>query len=189
MLARMKLTRVLLVALACALQSGCAGPTFVVEQYAGPKRDAETIAIVRFIGDDDVRLVVIDGERADVNLDEDARLHVEVLPGDHTVGVVSRARPEEPLQVVSFRAAAGKVYRVFFVGAGPNTARVFEVDPGSDAKLADVTLARPDERQQPTPRAPRGLEEPPSEPLELAAPDGATGVGADAGAEDAADGA
>jgi hypothetical protein len=86
----------------------------VVEAYSGPRRSATDVAILRFGGTDDARLVVIDGERADVTIAEDARLHVEVLPGEHRVGVISRSDPYGPLQRVLFVAQAGRVYRVIY---------------------------------------------------------------------------
>jgi hypothetical protein len=145
--------------LAAALGAGtlasCAGPTYVVEMYAGPRRPAETIAILRFGGADDARLVVVDGERADVTIADDARLHVEVLPGEHQLGVISRADPHAPLSRVSFRAEPGKLYRVVFEAGG---AKIYEIDPGTDALLRDVTLARRTEGPH-APRQPPPLEE------------------------------
>jgi hypothetical protein len=150
-LPRLGVPLLLVLALAMLVQTSCGGPTFVVQQYGGPKRDAATIAVVRFAGNDEARLVVIDGERADVNIEEDARLHVEVLPGEHTVGVVSAARLDEPLRMVSFRAEPGKVYRI---ALADSQARAYEVASGSDARLRDVTIDKPASREPPTHWAP-----------------------------------
>jgi hypothetical protein len=148
----------LLVALALFSLHACGGPTYVVEQYSGPRRSADSIAILRFGGTDDARLVVIDGERADVTIAEDARLHVEVLPGEHRLGVISRGDPYGPLQRVAFVAEAGKVYRVVFQNG---VAKAYEIDSGSDALVRDVTRIEPPE----VPLAPRP---PPPPPEELA---------------------
>jgi hypothetical protein len=147
----------LMTALGASALPACAGPTYVVELYSGPRRSAESIAVLRVGGADDARLVVVDGERADVPIADDARLHVEVLPGEHRLGVISRANPDGPLQYVEFRAEPGKIYRVLFQASG---ARVYEVDSRSDALLRDVTLA---ERGELTPAAPS--QPPPAEIL------------------------
>jgi hypothetical protein len=139
---------ILAVSLAVA-QTGCGGPTLIVAQYSGPKRPAEEIAILRFYGTDQAMLVTIDGERADVRLDEDVRLHIEVLPGKHRAGVVPRDDLQGPLRWVSFEVGPGRVYRIVFARAasgGDVRARAFEVDAASDALIRDVTLPDPVER-------------------------------------------
>jgi hypothetical protein len=123
--------------LAALILLGCAGPTYIVEHYPGPRRHASAVATLRFHGADEARLVTVDGERADAPLADDARLHVEVLPGEHRVGVVSAEDLQGPLRRASFRAEGGRFYRVVLAGAG---ARVHEIDPESDHLLRDVTI-------------------------------------------------
>jgi hypothetical protein len=114
----------------------CPGPTYVVEQYAGPRRPRDEVAVLRVNGSDAARPVRVDGEdlgKPLAGLAEDARLHVEMLPGRHTVGVAALV-PGALVEELAFEAAAGKVYRVV---VGP--ARVVEVDRGSDAVVRDVS--------------------------------------------------
>jgi len=113
---------------------GCPGPTFVVQQYAGPVRAPETIATLRVNASDSVRLITLDGEDVRAPLEVDSRLHIELLPGRHRVGVANGAT--DLAEEVAFVAEVGKVYRVTFVGAAPH---VVEVNRSSDAPGADVT--------------------------------------------------
>jgi len=114
--------------------TGCPGPTFVVQQYTGPQREADTIAILRVNASDTVRLVTLDDENVDVPLESDSRLHIELLPGRHTLSVRS-ASSSDRLEPLVLQAEAGKVYRV----AIGSEARVWEVSRGSDAQMRDVT--------------------------------------------------
>jgi hypothetical protein len=118
----------------------CGGPTFIVQQYAGPVRPAGTIAVVRFNGRERLIWDSLDGEAAQVQVPEDSRLHVEMLPGTHRVGVRDPSAPE-PAHVASFFAEPGKVYRPVFAPGAGSVLRVYEVDASSDALLRDVTLA------------------------------------------------
>lgn len=157
----------------------CGTPTFIVQQYAGPARAAETIAILRVDGGGKVQLLSLDGEAADARVTPDARLHLELLPGTHTLWVQNLAE-EGPAHSVSFHAEASKVYRVEFVSAafgGPASAHVYEVDRDSNALKADVTLApaAPPEQDAPKPRT----KTPPARILEDSAPASAS---SDAGA-------
>src|SRR5262245_21038511 len=102
----------IVLALVGSTQNGCAGPTLIVTHYGGPRRSAEEIATLRFYGNDSALLVTVDGERADAKLDEDVRLHIEVLPGKHRAGVVPASDMQGRLRMVSFEASAGKVYRI-----------------------------------------------------------------------------
>lgn len=120
--------------IAALVLSGCVGPTFVVQQYAGPVRPRETIATLRVNGGDSVRLVTLDGEDVRAPLESDSRLHIELLPGRHEIGVVRG--PNDQLATVAFLAEAGKVYRAAYIGAEPH---VFEVDRGGDHPGRDVT--------------------------------------------------
>lgn len=114
--------------------AACMGPTFVVQQYAGPARPRETIATLRVNGSDSVRLITLDDEDVRAPLETDSRLHIELLPGRHKIGVVNGA--SERLATVTFEAEAGKVYRASYVGDEPH---VFEVDRAGDAPGRDVT--------------------------------------------------
>ena len=140
----------LLAALAALLVVGCPGPTFVVQQYGGPQRAAETIAILRVNGSAPVRLLVLDDQDVAAPIVEDGRLHIEVLPGPHTVRVANAAAPQERYAPISFVAEAGKFYRVAFAAGGEP--RVYEAHRTEDTLLRDVT--RPPPPVEPPPAAP-----------------------------------
>jgi hypothetical protein len=148
--------------LTSVLAAACGVPTFILQQYDGPPRAAESVAVVRFDGKGSVDLVSLDGSIADAHVPEDARLHVEVLPGRHVLGVARRAAPNEPPRRVVFVAEAARYYEVAFMAPPPNewqpSVHVFEIDRRSGAKLRDVTYT-----------APRGEPAPPAAPS--AAPD------------------
>lgn len=131
------------------------GPTFVVQQYAGPVRPPATIATLRVNGGDSLRLITLDDEDVRAPLESDSRLHIELLPGRHKIGVVNG--PNDLVAAVAFVAEAGKVYRASYVGSEPH---VFEVDRGGDAPGRDVTapLAPPAATAPAT--APEPLKEP-----------------------------
>ena len=129
--------------------AACGGPTYIVQQYHGPPRPPETIAVLRVNGNDSLRLLAIDDETVPGALDGDARLHVELLPGRHSVIAANmNARvpgtwvgmPEE----VIFAVQMGKVYRIIRVRPQNDTApyvmtlHVFEVDRGSDAPIREA---------------------------------------------------
>lgn len=139
------------------LSSCISGPTYVVQQYEGPRRAADSVAIVRVDGDDVVSLERIDDVDivASMSRMEGSRYHFEVLPGRHVLGVSRRPPPVEGVTVarapspgsdaspyvtrsVAFDAAAGKVYRTVFENGEP---RVHEVGRTSDALGPDVTIA------------------------------------------------
>ena len=147
---------------------GCGvGPTFIVQEYPGPVRPADTIAILRVEGSGTVQLLSVDDERADARIAEDSRLHVEMLPGKHKVMVQNLAAPANPPETVVFQAEAGKLYRPMFmhtVSSGPRL-HVFEIDPRTGMPIGDATLAptrvplsKPDakspENARPSPAAP-----------------------------------
>lgn len=134
-------------ALAGGALTGCPGPTFVVQQYAGPVRSPDTVATLRFNGNDAVRLATLDDEDLRSPLDVDSRLHIELLPGRHRVGVMNANTPNDPVEAASFDAEPGKVYRVTLIASA---AHVFEVNRSSDARGRDVTYV-PSPAQTPTP--------------------------------------
>jgi hypothetical protein len=117
---------------ACLLAACPAGPTYIVQQYKGAPRAQETIAVLRVNGKDPIRLETLDDEEITARVADDARLHVELLPGRHTLSV----RGGEPGKRISFQAEAGKVYRVAIEEAAPH---VHEVDRDSDSLGRDVT--------------------------------------------------
>jgi len=154
---------------------GCVGPTFVVAQYEGPPRPRETIAVIRMQGSDPVQVVSVDGESL-APVEEDVRLHIEVLPGEHSVGVANFQAPDQPAQRVRFIAEAGKLYGATWQAPGP---RVFELDASSGRTLRDVSLTKheppPEEAPHPAapppPPAPAPQPEPaPAPPAEAAPP-------------------
>ncbi len=143
-----------------ASNAACGGPTLIVQQYDGPVRAQESIAILRVNGAGSVQLVTLDDADVAVPIAQDARLHLELLPGRHTLDVVNVAAPHAPPETVAFDASPGRVYRVAFVARDPNTengranegrgapatARVYEVERGADTLLREVTVdprARP----------------------------------------------
>jgi hypothetical protein len=118
----------------------CPGPTFIVQQYAGAQRPSEAIGVLRVNGADSVRLLSLDDEDVAAPVVSDGRLHIEILPGRHTVSAVDLKASGVRSPPLAFQAEAGRVYRVAFVPPD-HTARVFEVERGSDAVVRDVTLA------------------------------------------------
>jgi len=138
-------------AFAALVLASCPGPTFVVQQYNGPPRAREEIAILRVNGNDTVRLVYLDNEDVAVPIESDSRLHIEVLPGRHSVGARGQAH-QALVETLVFDAQADHVYRI----ANGQTLRVFEVDRGSDAMIRDVTID-----PEPLPRAPPPAPPPP----------------------------
>lgn len=123
-------------ALASASIAACVGPTFIVQQYGGPARPRESIAILRVNGGETVRLMFLDDEDVAAPIASDGRLHIEVLPGRHTLTARNGDDPRAPSGSLAFMAEAGKVYRVVFVGEAPH---VFVVDRDSDKPAQDVS--------------------------------------------------
>ena len=132
-----RLAAVAAASLAVAI-AACRGPTFVVQQYPGAARPATSIAIVRTNGNDAAKLATLDEEDVSSPLDVDSRLHIEILPGRHTVGVVNANAPSERPPPAAFVAEAGKMYRVTLVSG---SAHVFEVEREGDALVREVTVA------------------------------------------------
>lgn len=124
---------------AILLVAACVGPTFVVQQYKGPERPTDQIAILRVNGSDSVRLMYLDDADVAAPLVSDGRLHIEMLPARHVVVVTNAANGNERSLPLAFDAQAGKVYRVIFVPPDA-TPRVFEVNRASDAPGVDVTM-------------------------------------------------
>jgi|SoiMethySBSTD1v2_1073268.scaffolds.fasta_scaffold01635_26 hypothetical protein len=140
----------------------CGGPTFVVSQYEGPPRPRDTIAILRIEGSNPVQLVSVDGEPLGP-IERDSRLHIEVLPGEHSVGVANLARQDQPARRVRFIAQAGKLYGAVWTEGAP---RLFELDNSSGAPIRDVSMAQ---QELPPPEPPRAVV-PPAPPAPVIAP-------------------
>ena len=121
------------------------GPTFIVQQYGGPPRARETIATLRVNGNEPVRLLFLDEEDVAAPIVSDGRLHIELLPGKHTLIARNGDERTAPTGSFSFVAEATKVYRVLFTG---ETAHLWEVDRDSDKPTREVT---PPPREVPPP--------------------------------------
>jgi hypothetical protein len=174
-------TALLLAMLFLPLLHACGGPTFIVQQYAGAARPREAISVIRVNGQDTIVLVALDGEDIATRVPDDARLHVEVLPGKHSVTIGDLADTAEPARTASFMAEAGKTYRPVMQA---HAARIYEVSPDTDVLLKDVTIvvmAAPLPEDAPAPPAPR-LEPPPPPASDLDAGD-ANVTQPDSGAE------
>lgn len=126
---------------------GCTPSTFVVQGYKGRARPPEALAILRVNGADGVQLLQVDAEPADAPVSRDARLHIELLPGEHEIVLFNRGGNASFADPVSFVAEARRVYRPGFARlGGPQAipeARVYEVDPTSDAVRRDVSKRAP----------------------------------------------
>lgn len=124
--------------------TGCGTVTYVLQEYGGEPRPAGSIAIVRITSTDPLRVSSVDGDPLDVRLDSDTRVHVEMLPGVHVLGVY---RPDSAVPVeqkVRFLASPGRTYAVVMAEAPPGSAtpwvgRVYEIDKSSGTPLHDAT--------------------------------------------------
>jgi hypothetical protein len=126
----------------------CVGPTFIVQQYNGPPRPRESIAILRVNGADSVRLLFLDEEDVAAPVASDSRLHIEVLPGKHSLTARNGDDRSAPTGSLAFEAEPGKVYRIVFSG---ETAHLYEVDRESDKPTREVSPPAP---PTPAPSAP-----------------------------------
>lgn len=116
------------------------GPTFVVQQYGGPQRSRESIAILRVNGAESVRLLFLDEEDVAAPIVSDGRLHIELLPGNHTLTARNGDDRTAPTGSFAFVAEAGKVYRVMFSG---ERGQLYEVDRDSDKPVREVLPPAP----------------------------------------------
>jgi hypothetical protein len=106
----MRLSTILAV---CAALVSCGGMvTFVWQQYDGPSRPKQSIAIVRQNGTSSTVLVAVDGKSILAPIEPENRLHVEVLPGPHEVDVAAPGIGLRHAIPVRFLAEPGRVYRV-----------------------------------------------------------------------------
>ena len=145
------LVRALLVLVLGTLPA-CPGPTFIEQQYPGPPRSADAIAVLRVNGSDRPRVLGIDDEEnsASHGLPSDGRLHIELLPGRHvvvaakTIDALGRWAGSCGPESLAFDAEPGKVYRLLAIEPANDqpctrTLGVFEVDRKSDHTIRDVT--------------------------------------------------
>lgn len=116
------------------------GPTFVVQQYDGPPRPRDSIAILRVNGAESVRLLFLDEEDVAAPIASDGRLHIELLPGKHTLTARNGDDRTAPTGAFAFVAEAGKVYRVVFSG---ERAQLYEVDRDSDKPVREAMSTAP----------------------------------------------
>ena len=126
--------------------AACMGPTFIVQQYNGPPRPRETIATLRVNGAESVRLLFLDEEDVAAPVVSDGRLHIELLPGKHTLTARNGDDRTAATGSFAFMAEPGKVYRVLFDG---ESAHLWEVDRDSDKPTREATPPVP-----PAPAAP-----------------------------------
>lgn len=137
--------------------TGCATTTFVVQQYAGEPLPSHRVAVLQLLPEDDALVVSLDGERLQsARAEPGTRIHVELLPGSHEVGVVSAGSPVQVSQRVRFLAEQGKYYRAIAQDTAPTAGaarvaqrgvfwapRVVEVDQDTSETLKDVSVAAP----------------------------------------------
>lgn len=133
--------------------TGCGQVTYVLQQYDGPVRAQDQVSILRVQPDDPTQLVSLDEEQLGAqNLDSDVRLHIEILPGKHTLSVKNPNVQIKQTQKVAFVAQPGRVYRVLLANrawhatsASPSSQGswsplVYEVDRDTGRALQEVSL-------------------------------------------------
>lgn len=126
--------------------AGCGVATFIVQQYDGAPIAEERISILRVNGDDHLRLEELDGEVLAYEIDDPrSRIHIEMLPGEHELGLADGNGV--PLKRRRFVAEAGKVYRPMIYRHAPRAGQpngdwsvaIYEVDRGSDAIIREIS--------------------------------------------------
>jgi hypothetical protein len=152
-----------LIVLLFLVMTACMGPTFIVQQYNGPPRARETIATLRVNGAESVRLLFLDEEDVAAPIVSDGRLHIELLPGKHTLTARNGDDRSAPTGSIAFMAEPNKVYRVVFAG---ETAQLWEVDRDSDKPTREAlppALPAPASRPPaPSPSPPASSDAPPT---------------------------
>ena len=144
--------------------SGCGQVTYILQQYDGPARARGEVSILRLQADDTAQVLVMDGEAlGNQALDSDVRLHIEMLPGKHTLRVRNPKAAGLDTQDVVFLAEAGRLYHVELadrnwhqvtaapVAPGVWSALVYEVED-SGRPLREVSLP-PSKQNQSAPGA------------------------------------
>jgi hypothetical protein len=136
----------LLLGIAAAGLPGCGVATFIVQQYDGAPIAEERIAILRVNGDEHLRLEELDGEVLAYEVEDPrSRVHIEMLPGEHELGLVDGHGV--PLKRRRFVAEPGKVYRpMVYRHSSPSgqpsgdwSVAIYEVDRGSDAIIREIS--------------------------------------------------
>lgn len=128
--------------------SACTPATFIVQQYDGEPRQKTEVAILRINGSEPLRLEELDGEVLAYELhDRGARVHIEMLPGEHEIGLADGAGL--PLKRRRFVAAPGMVYRPMVFHTDNQTSEdlpkgawvvaIYEVDADSDAVVREIS--------------------------------------------------
>jgi hypothetical protein len=134
------------VSVLASLPAACGGPTFIVQQYEGAPRSRDAVAIIRLNGDDPIQVLDIDRSPVNVRVGSGTRMHIEVLPGEHTVTVVDAEHPDGTSQFVRFRTEPAKLYRALWLRQADRTpglsdlARVYEMDASSDTPIRDASI-------------------------------------------------
>lgn len=134
------------------VSAACGQVTFILQQYDGPPRAPEQVSVLRVQPDDVAEVVAMDGEPlGGQTLDSDVRLHIELLPGKHTLRVKNPNAQGLDTKDVSFMAQAGSYYRVELVNRewhalrakarpGAWSALVYEIRASDGRRLREVSL-------------------------------------------------
>lgn len=133
-----------LMASGALLSTACGVATFIVQQYEGEPLASERIAVLRLNGDASVRLEELDGEILAYELnDRGSRVHIEMLPGEHEIGLADGSGL--PIKRRRFVAEAGRVYRPMVFrppSPAPETAwlvAIYEVERDSDTIVREIS--------------------------------------------------
>ena len=137
--------------LCCA--AGCGQVTYILQQYDGPARARSEVSVLRLQAGDPAEVVAMDGDPLGGQvLDSDVQLHIEMLPGKHTLRVKNPKAVGLDTQDVAFLAEAGRAYHVELAqrnwhqltasssSPGAWSALVYEVQGSSGRLLREVSL-------------------------------------------------
>lgn len=160
-----RLRPVVLAFVAFVVALACGTATFVVQQYTGEPLPRHLVAVLRLEGGDDALVVSLDGEVLENGrLDPGTRVLVELLPGEHEVGLIKVSSEARVVQAARFRAEQGKYYRARVADRPPSEGSrrslqpgllwapyVWEIDRDTDEWLVDVTMPPKPDAPQPAP--------------------------------------
>jgi hypothetical protein len=131
-----RLLSIWMVGLVALTALGCGRVTYVLQQYDGPVRAPELVSVLRIQHDDSAQIVAIDGEAlGQQSFASDVRLHIEMLPGKHTLSVKNPAMGESATQQVQVIAEPGRIYRVVLTDRAWHTQRAKVSPPGTWSAL------------------------------------------------------
>ena len=82
------------------------------------------MAIIRLNGGDPIEVLDIDHSPTNVRVGSGTRVHVKVLPGEHTVTVIDAEHPDGTAQFVRFRTEPGN-FTVLFGSCSPTVDPVY----------------------------------------------------------------